>query len=191
VKATVGGVTTVYIGNHFEWSGSTGTMVKYFYAGTQRVAMKKGSTVYFLLGDHLGSTSWVVTASGGLHSEQRYDAWGEKRPSGSSTLPTTFRFTGQRQEDYIKLYWYGSRWYDSRLGRFIQPDPIIPEPYNPLAFDRYQYANNNPVKYIDPTGHISCEKLGTEKCDEKGNFVNDEPPPVVKYIYKEMMKNSQ
>jgi YD repeat-containing protein len=33
VKATIGGTTTVYIGNYYEWTGSTGTMVKYYYAG--------------------------------------------------------------------------------------------------------------------------------------------------------------
>ena len=46
------------IGNTFEWTGNTSTMVKYYYAGGQRVAMRKGSsTVYYLLGDHLGSTA--------------------------------------------------------------------------------------------------------------------------------------
>ena len=60
VKATIGSTTTVYIGNYpspllragFEWTGSTSTLIKYFYAGTQRVAMKQGSTVDYLFGDH-------------------------------------------------------------------------------------------------------------------------------------------
>lgn len=47
-------------------------MVKYFYAGTQRVAMKKGSTVYFLLGDHLGSTAQTTNSSGTKVGELRY-----------------------------------------------------------------------------------------------------------------------
>lgn len=51
------------------------------------------------------------------------------------------------------MYWYGSRWYDDSLCRFIQPDPIIPEPYNPLAYDRYQYVYSNPVRYTDSSGH--------------------------------------
>ena len=37
----------------------------------------------------------------------------------SGTTPTDFRYTGQRFEDYIKLYWMGSRWYDSNLNRII------------------------------------------------------------------------
>jgi hypothetical protein len=42
VKGTVGGVTTTYIGNYFEWKSSTSNMVKYYYAGTTRVAMRTG-----------------------------------------------------------------------------------------------------------------------------------------------------
>jgi len=84
--------------------------------------------------------------------ELRYKAWGETRYS-SGTTPTKRQFTGQISDSYINLYWYGSRWYDDALGRFIQPDPIIPEPYNSLAYDRYQYVYSNPVRYTDPSGH--------------------------------------
>ena len=49
----MGGVTTVYVGDYFEWTGSTSTMVRYYYAGGQRVAMRQGgSAVYYLLSDH-------------------------------------------------------------------------------------------------------------------------------------------
>jgi hypothetical protein len=62
VKGTVNGVTTVYastslragVGNYYELGGST-TRV-YYYAGSQRVAMRENGTLYYLLGDHLGST---------------------------------------------------------------------------------------------------------------------------------------
>jgi hypothetical protein len=39
------------------------------------------------------------------------------------------------------------------LGRFLQPDSSIPDPYNPLDFDRYAYVNYNPVNRTDPSGH--------------------------------------
>jgi RHS repeat-associated protein len=51
------------------------------------------------------------------------------------------------------LYFYSARWYDPGLGRFIQPDPIIPEPHNSLAYDRYQYVYSNPIRYTDSSGH--------------------------------------
>ena len=199
VKATVG-TTTAYVGNYFEWTGSTSTMKKYYYAGATRVAMRTGSsTINFLLGDHsltkvrdrLGSQAITTNSSGVKSAEVRYYPWGNTRFT-SGTTPTTYKFTGQRKEDYIKLYWYGSRWYDSYLNRWIQPDVIIPSdgntnsqlimdyhetrfldqlnqenrnksndaqtkfpdvPTNPQAFDRYSYANNNPLNYTDPSGH--------------------------------------
>jgi hypothetical protein len=49
---------------------------------------------------------------------------------------------------------YGSRRYDPELGRFIQPDTIVPTSTQGVqAWDRYAYANNSPVVYSDPTGH--------------------------------------
>jgi len=51
------------------------------------------------------------------------------------------------------LYFYQARWYDAQIGRFIQPDTIIPEPGNPQALNRYAYTLNNPLKYTDPSGH--------------------------------------
>ena len=128
----------------------------YYYAGGTRVAMREvtsaGSTVSYLFGDHLGSTSITANSSGAYQTELRYKAWGENRFT-SGTPPTKRQFTGQIDDSTINLYWYGSRWYDDALGRFIQPDPIIPEPYNSLAYDRYQYVYSNPVRYNDPSGH--------------------------------------
>ena len=99
VKATVGGTTTAYIGNIFEWTGSTSTMKKYYYAGATRVAVRTGtgtgtSELSFLFGDHLGSTSVSADSAGTKTSAMRYKAWGEDRYT-SGSAPTSFRFTGQ------------------------------------------------------------------------------------------------
>ena len=152
VKGVVGGVTTTYIGNYFEWTGSTSTMKKYYYVGGTRVAERKGTTLYWLLTDHLGSTSITATSSGSKTAELRYKPWGETRYTYGTT-PTTFRYTGQREEASLGLYWYGSRWYSPGLGRFVSPDTIIPQPGSPMAWDRYGYVNSNPVRYTDPSGN--------------------------------------
>jgi len=67
-----------HVGTHFEWTGSTSTVIKYYYAGSQRVAMRKGNpgTLSFLLGDHLGSTSVTADSAGGKVAELRYPPWG-------------------------------------------------------------------------------------------------------------------
>jgi len=72
----MGGVTTYYVGNHFEWqcsdpTCSTPKLVKYYYASGQRVAMRDGSTLYYLLGDHLGSTAKTYNAATGATTELR------------------------------------------------------------------------------------------------------------------------
>jgi RHS repeat-associated protein len=157
VKGTVGGTTTVYIGNYFEWTGST--MKKYYYEGAIRVAMRTGtSSPQYLLSDHLGSTEFTLSSSGTKQAELRYKAWGENRYTDGTT-PTTFRYTGQRQESSLGgvdgLYYYGARWYDSSLGRFVSADSIIPGAGNPQAWDRYAYVLNNPIRLVDPSGHRS------------------------------------
>ena len=48
---------------------------------------------------------------------------------------------------------YNARYYSARLGRFISPDTIVPEPKSGRGFNRYRYARNNPLKYTDPSGH--------------------------------------
>jgi hypothetical protein len=49
----------------------------------------------------------------------------------------------------------GDRWYDAQLGRWISADSIVPEPGNPQNFNRFAYVLNNPLKYVDPSGHIA------------------------------------
>ena len=53
---------------------------------------------------------------------------------------------------------YNARWYDPSLGRFAQADTIVPGGVQGL--DRYAYVQNNPLRYIDPTGHRNCEEDG-------------------------------
>jgi hypothetical protein len=52
-----------------------------------------------------------------------------------------------------------ARYYDPVIGRFIQADTIVPEPGNPQALNRYAYVYNSPLKYADPSGHISNKAI--------------------------------
>jgi RHS repeat-associated protein len=131
------------------------TTRQYYYAGGARVALRENNTLYWLLTDHLGSTAITANADGTKKAELRYKAWGEYRDSGyaPSDTPTTYRFTGQRDDAYIKLVQMGVRWYDPELGRWTNPDTIIPDPANPQSLNRYSYVYNNALKYTDPSGH--------------------------------------
>lgn len=109
----------------------------------------------YLVQDHLNSTSLTMNTSGSITGEMVYSAWGET-PYSFGATPTDRLYTGQYEAE-AGLYFYNSRWYDNQLGRFVQADSIIPEPGNPQSWDRYAYVNNNPVRYIDPSGHWVVE----------------------------------
>jgi len=98
----------------------------------------------------------TVTVNGTTEAgETRYRPFGAERYSSGQTL-TSYQYTGQRAEAGLGLYYYGARWYDPALGRFIQPDTIVPNPGDAQSFDRYAYVLNNPLKYQDPDGHRPC-----------------------------------
>ena len=136
------------------------------------MAMRNGSTLKLTLSDHLGSMAVVTDLEGVRTGEVRYMPWGSDRYTYGTT-PTSYRYTGQRQESYINLYWYNSRWYDPALGRFVQPDTIIPQSQGVQGNDRYAYTNNNPLKFTDSTGHSVDCALGEENC-EAGEYVEEE-----------------
>ncbi|MDA3812244.1 MAG: RHS repeat-associated core domain-containing protein [Spirochaetaceae bacterium] len=52
------------------------------------------------------------------------------------------------------LYYFNARWYDPQLGRFITEDPIKD------GINYYAYANNNPLRFIDPTGLKPQDEVG-------------------------------
>jgi len=134
-------------------------VTKYYYANGQRVAMWQGDVVYYLHADHLGSTSALSDESGQPAGERvAYLPYGGLRLGEASTLPTDYGFTGQRLEAGLGLMHYGARFYSPRLGRFVSADSIVPEPGEPQALNRYAYVLNNPLKYIDPSGHYEFEE---------------------------------
>ena len=135
--------------------------VKYYTLGGRRVAMRKVpadppgqvGTVYYLFTDHLGSSNVSYRADGQQTITQRYYPWGTIRPGPSNALPTDYTFTGQKLDESTGLMYYGARYYDPALGRFVQADTIVPNLANPQDLNRYAYVRNNPLKYTDPSGH--------------------------------------
>lgn len=109
--------------------------------------------LFYLLTDHLGSTSVSYRDSNGKTITQRYYAWGTIRPGPGNALPTDYAFTGQPLDETAGLYYYGARYYDPALGRFLQADTIVPDPTDSQSLNRYAYVLNNPVRYTDPSGH--------------------------------------
>ena len=67
-------------------------------------------------------------------------------------------FTGQRKDSGSGLLFYNARWYDPTVGRFISADTIVPQPGIPQSLNRYSYTANNPLRFVDPSGHRECEE---------------------------------
>ena len=108
--------------------------------------------LYFLHGDHLGSATF--DCNGNRVGEARYWPYDEVHlgyPVGA--IVTDPLYMEQRWDKALGLYDYRARSYHPTLGRFLQPDPIVPEPGNPQALNRYAYVYHNPLRYTDPTGH--------------------------------------
>lgn len=140
----------IYIGGLYEKTGSQVT--KYILLGDQRIAQKDSSGTSFIHTDHLGSSNVVTDSLGNKIQLLQYTPYGTvSRSEGSKDV--SHKFTGQRFDDTTGLYFYNARYYDPELGRFISPDTIVPSPSNPQDLNRYTYANNNPINYVDPTGH--------------------------------------
>jgi len=163
VKKETVGQTTVYINKYFEKNITTGESTSSYYLGGKLIAQRKGISPNFelnyVLQDHLGSTVATAQTNGTLTSTIKYFPWGATR-STTGTLPTDKKFTGQRL-DSTGLYYYNARYYDPAIGRFISPDTIVPDPANPQSLNRYAYCLNNPLKFVDPTGHEGTDPITT------------------------------
>jgi RHS repeat-associated protein len=121
---------------------------------TQVQAQTYNPVFYYYLGDHLGSSNVMTDRNGVVVEHYEYSAFGLSKCGGSgSAFQVSNRFTGQIADEETGLYYYNSRYYDPVLGRFIQADTIVPGAANPQNLNRYTYVNNNPLKYIDPSGH--------------------------------------
>jgi RHS repeat-associated protein len=121
--------------------------------------MRHDHILVFLATDHLGTVSVVLDAAGNVVDESRHYPYGQERWPEGGTFPTDYRFTGQRLDASSGLYHMGARWYDGSLGRWLSADSIVPNPGNPQGFNRLSYAYNNPMRFVDPSGHFTEEEL--------------------------------
>ncbi len=121
---------------------------------------------YYAHDDHLGSSALMTEGKetarhsglmyhrGDLLQRFEYAPFGKETYSLNPNLQMDPSYTGQKYDIETGLYFYKSRYYDPILGRFIQPDTIVPDAKNLQAYNRYTYVNNNPLKYVDPSGHF-------------------------------------
>ena len=148
VKKTENGETILYINKYYEKNLTTSVVTVNYFLGDKLVAIKAGDTLRYVHQDHLTGTSLMSTSGGALDSSITYLPYGTTR---AGSVNTDKKFTGQRL-DGTGLYYYGARYYDPVIGRFISADVFLQDISNPQALNRYSYVLNNPLRYTDPSG---------------------------------------
>lgn len=142
--------TTYYVGGGYEIKD--GVPTRYISGGNVQIAMVKNGVTSYFQKDHLGSSTVTTDGTGGVVEETQYVPFGGTRSHSGSTL-SNYKFTGQELDPETGLYNYNARLYDPWVGMFITPDSMVPDFTNPQCLNRYAYCVNNPLAYVDPSGH--------------------------------------
>ncbi|MBI4208933.1 MAG: RHS repeat-associated core domain-containing protein [Deltaproteobacteria bacterium] len=126
-------------------------------------AISQAQEVFYLT-DHLGSTRVVTDASGNEQAHYTYYPYGEIRGSTSNPQLVTadYLYTNQEHDIETDLCYYGARYYEPAIARFISVDPKgfrlqmtrrqLMKRVAENDLNSYAYVANNPLKYIDPNG---------------------------------------
>lgn len=107
---------------------------------------------FYYLKDHLGSIRAVVDGTSNIVSSDDYDPWGMILNGRSTNVAYTnanYKFTGKERDVETGYDYFGARYYDGRIGRWMRVDPLVVE--SP-EISPYLYANDNPVTIVDLYG---------------------------------------
>jgi RHS repeat-associated protein len=140
---------------------SGGNEKDYVFFGGKRVArVDAGGSVHYYLTDHLGSSSVVANASGGIENESDFYPYGGEMVITQTLANQNYKFTGKERDSESNLDNFGARYYGSSLGRFMTPDWAARPtavPYavfgDPQSLNLYGYVRNDPVSAVDADGH--------------------------------------
>ncbi|WP_339783493.1 polymorphic toxin-type HINT domain-containing protein [Paenibacillus sp. FSL R7-0313] len=137
-----------------EVSNSTPSLKANYIRGTKLEAIQyaDGTKAYVQSNGH-GDITELRDEQGKLLNQYDYDIWGNII-TNEETVHNPFRYAGELWDDTTELQYLRARWYDPTMGRFINEDTFEGELSDPLSQNVYSYVSNNPLKYVDPSGHI-------------------------------------
>ena len=119
-------------------------------------ATGQGLSHEYFLKDHLANTRVVFNGNGAVLQATDYYAFGLEHTPKAKENENRYLFNGKEFQDEtfaggVRLGWYdyGARFYDPTIARWVTIDPLaeIARRWTP-----YQYAYNNPIRFIDPDG---------------------------------------
>jgi RHS repeat-associated protein len=133
-----------------------------FLASAREAQAAFADDVAYYHGDHLGSTRFTTAAGGQVVEQADYRPFGRTVPLAGGGTPSApeFGFTAQRYAGDAEIYDFGARFYDPKMGRFLQPDPIVADVLGPQGFNPYAYVRNSPTNLVDPLG-LQAEAAAT------------------------------
>ncbi|MFH0828954.1 MAG: RHS repeat-associated core domain-containing protein [Candidatus Kerfeldbacteria bacterium] len=146
---------SIYVGNLYEKEGTT--VRKHYFLGNKKIATRTNGTLAYFQSDHLGSTNITTNANGGLNGITEYMPFGGI--TNDTNTGTDYKYNGKELDTEMGLYYYGARYYDPALGRFMAADSLVPNWYDPQSLNRYSYTLNNPIRFTDPTGHSAADTV--------------------------------
>jgi len=120
------------------------------------LAEDDGSQVRWLLSDHNGTVRDVVDNDGQSLDHFAYTPFGRQVLGSAPTVDDAVRYTGREFDVPGGLGFYRARVYAPGIARFLSEDPLAPW--------HYRYAENNPLRYTDPTGESAALEFALELC---------------------------
>lgn len=125
------------------------------YIRGDRVLLKKqlgSEKLYYYLYNGHGDVIGILNDDGSIANTYDYDEFGNLTQQEEQT-DNSFKYAGEYQDAETGLYYLNARYYDPSMGRFINEDTYEGQSNNPLSQNVYTYVQNNPLIYVDPTGH--------------------------------------
>lgn len=114
-----------------------------------------GETITFLHNDFTGNPLAATDINGAIIWKESYRPYGDRLNNQPDASTNRQWFHGKPVDTETGLSYFGARYYDATLGRFMGMDPVGFDEDNIHSFNRYAYGNNNPYKYVDPDGNAA------------------------------------
>ena len=112
------------------------------------------------------SVTNIIGPDGNVVKGYEYDDFGNTENTGSTDFINDVTFTSSVSDTQSGLQYMNARFYQPATGRFLSQDTYTGNAYDPWTQNLYSYCGNNPLNYVDPTGHI-LEAIRNEITDLK------------------------